>query len=421
MQRVLVTLLSALDALVAAAVGVAASFAPLMVLWFVAFGSADWSGLWPTAAAVWQLGHAVPLHITLPDAYLAATGIDPSLAQFVVSLAPLGFGAFTAIFASRSGVRAARAGAWVSGVVTGAVVFTVLAAAVGVTGRSGIAAVHLWQAVLFPAAFYAAGLLAGALATAWGEGDNGIIDAVQRRLDRARGAWPDVPSLIVRGAAIATVGVVGAGALLATVTIALRGGQIVALSQAANLDLAGVVVMGLTQLVYLPTLIAWAVAFLAGPGFAVGTGTAVSAAGTELGVVPGIPLLGALPETTSPWLYVLVLLPVGAGAFAGWAIRSRLRRGAESAAVRLVVTSAVAALSGAAAALLCVLASGALGPGRLAEVGPSPGPVALAVGIEVALGAGILLLSPRSARDDDARWAAGSVPRTDAADGAPLD
>ena len=38
---------------------------------------------------------------------------------------------------------------------------------------------------------------------------------------------------------------------------------------------------------------------------------------------------------------------------------------------------------------------GRSGPGRLAEVGPQPGAVALAVGLEVLLGAAILLLSPR--------------------------
>ena len=41
---------------------------------------------------------------------------------------------------------------------------------------------------------------------------------------------------------------------------------------------------------------------------------------------------------------------------------------------------------------------GSFGPGRLAAMGPTPGPVALAVGLEVLLGAGILLLSPWNRR-----------------------
>jgi hypothetical protein len=68
-----------------------------------------------------------------------------------------------------------------------------------------------------------------------------------------------------------------------------------------------------------------------------------------------------------------------------------------------VVTAGVAAIAG-------VLASGSMGPGRLAEVGPSPLPFALALGGEVLLGAAILLLSPRH-RDELAeertdRWLA---------------
>ena len=109
MHRVFVLLLAALDAFVAAAIGIAAALAPLAVVWFVAFGTGNASGLWPAASAIWQLGHAVPLQITLPVDYLAATGIDPGVAQFTLSLAPLGFAAFTLLFAARSGARAARA------------------------------------------------------------------------------------------------------------------------------------------------------------------------------------------------------------------------------------------------------------------------------------------------------------------------
>ena len=65
-------------------------------------------------------------------------------------------------------------------------------------------------------------------------------------------------------------------------------------------------------------------AFVAGPGFAVGAGTAVSPAGTQLGVIPGVPVLGALPESSTPWLLLLALLPVALGALAGWITRSRL-------------------------------------------------------------------------------------------------
>ncbi|MFT4306108.1 MAG: DUF6350 family protein, partial [Microbacterium sp.] len=223
------------------------------------------------------------------------------------------------------------------------------------------------------------------------------------RIAAARGAWPQVPALMARGTAAALAGLTAAAALLCAIALVLRGAQVVALSQSANLDLMGVIVMGLAQLVYLPTLVVWALSFLAGPGFAVGTGTSVTPAGTQLGVVPGIPVLGALPESVSPWLLMLALVPVGTGALAGWMLRSRLRAhdepGGETLGVRVALVAGVAVPTAVVGFVAGVLASGAIGPGRLAEVGPAAWAVALAVLIEVALGAGIPLLAPRPRPD----------------------
>ena len=422
MYRLLVILLAALDALVAAVVGIAVALAPLTVLWFVTFGAPDLRAIWQTSTAIWQLGHAVPLTVELPDAYLAQTGIDPALASFAISLAPLAFGGFTVLFAARSGARAARAGAGVTGVVTGAIVFALLAAVAALTGGAPLVHAEPWQAILFPAAFYAVGVLAGAVRVAWVDGDDGPIDALRARLDRGPDAWPEVPGLAARGAAIALVGLLGAGALVLAVALIVRGPQVVALSQSANLDAGGAIVVALGQLLYLPTLVVWAGAFIAGPGVMLGAGAAVAPSGTQLGVLPGIPVLGVLPETTSPWMLVLALLPIAAGAAAGWAVRSRLSprgQGAEgeTTGILLVLTAAIAVVSALGAALLAVLASGAIGPGRLAHVGPDAAAVAIAVGVEVGLGVGILLLSPRrgaaaDARDEEFRPSGGRMPIT---------
>ena len=85
MNRLLVAVLAAIDAVIAAAVGVAAALAPLTLFWVLGLGgTADWGALWPAAVRVWQLGHLVPLHITLGDDYLIATGIPVDGARFVV-------------------------------------------------------------------------------------------------------------------------------------------------------------------------------------------------------------------------------------------------------------------------------------------------------------------------------------------------
>jgi len=443
MHRIIVAILAAVDAAIAVAVGLAATLAPLTMLWvFGLGGDADWGVLWPAAVAVWQLGNLVPLHVALPADYLAATGIDAGAASFTLSLAPLAFAAFTAIFAARSGVRASRADAWATGVAVGAAVFAALTTAAALSSRNDIAAAVPWQAILVPALVFALPAVVAAAVTEWREAEVGLIARLRDRAESAAHGWSEVPALVARGGAVALVGLIGLGAAVAAVALFARAGQIVALFQAGNVDAIGATVLTIAQLAYVPTLAVWGMAFAAGPGFSVGAGTAVSPAGTQVGVVPGLPALGAIPESTTTWLLLLALVPVALGALAGWIARSRivgermprpavattaatashadpartavlqgLLAGSPTitateqpdrivtdaaASARLVIAAGIAAVAAAGSALLALAASGSLGPGRLAEFGPSPGPVALAVGFEVFVGAAILLLSPRA-------------------------
>ncbi len=406
MHRLLVALLAALDAVLAAAGGIAVVLAPLALLWVAGLGSPDWGALWPTTAAIWHLGHLVPLTVTLPDTYLAATGIDPSLASFTLSLAPLAFAAFTALFAARSGVRAAEAGAGITGWLSGSLVFAAIASAVALTGNAALVASETWLAILLPSVLFFVPSLLGAIVGAWRVGDDGPVDALRAQVARLPGTWASVPTLAFRGLALTTLGLVGVGGVVVVAGLIARSTQVIGIFQASNADPLGATVIALCQLMYLPTLVLWAVAFVAGPGFAVGTDSAVTPAATQVGALPGIPVLGAIPDSSSPWLLLLVLLPVGIGALAGWILRSRmpLTTGPEPVGPRLVLAIAVATLTGGVGALMAVVSRGAIGPGRLAETGPQPGPLALAIGLEVLVGLAILLLSPRfgAARFDEA-------------------
>lgn len=453
MNRLLIALLAAFDAAIAAAAGVVVVLAPLSVLWVFGFGgSSDWGVLWPTGASIWQLGHLVPLSITLPGDYLVSAGIAEGAASFVLSLAPLALAAFTVIFAARSGARASRADGWVTGVVAGGLAFAALTTLIAVTSRNAIASTELWQAILFPVLVFVLPSLAGAVVVEWREAGAGVIARVRDRVEGLPNSWSEVVGLAARGAAVVWVGLIGLGALGVALALVFSADEVIALFEAGHVDALGATITALAQLAYLPTLIVWAFSYIAGPGFAIGVDTAVSPAGTQIGVLPGIPVLGAVPESASPWLLLLVLLPIGIGALAGWIARSHLvstptAEGArvtstapwatealegllgsprdsieapeqphgegEPVGARLALTAAIAVVSGAGAALLAVLASGSIGPGRLSEVGPQAGPIALAVGLEVLVGAGILLLSPLRRSPDraaaaDARTAAES-------------
>ncbi|WP_341956743.1 DUF6350 family protein [Microbacterium sp. LWH13-1.2] len=412
MQRLLVALLAAFDAAIAAAVGLVVLLAPLTLLWTLAFGvSADWGALWPLTGTLWQFGHGVPLNVDVATDVLRATGIAPEAATFTLSVTPLAFLLFTLLFAARSGARAARAGAWLLGALSGVLAYGVVATAVAFTSNLSAAQTDVAPAILLPTAVYLVGAVSGAVRIAWEDGDGGLLDRVHDVVD-SWGDWGPVPSSAVRGAAFAVVGVTAVAALAVAVMTLTRGGEVVALFQAARVDTLGAAVITLGHLAYLPTMIVWAASWLAGPGFAVGVGTAVSPAGTELGVVPGIPVLGLLPESTSMWMLIVILLPIGAGAFAGWAVRSRLvwEGTPLGAGPRAAIAGGIGVLTAVVAALAALLAGGSMGPGRLAEAGPAVLPFALALGGEVLLGAAILLLSPRH-RDELAeertdRWVA---------------
>ncbi len=402
MPRVLVILLAALDAVLAVAVGVALALAPLALAWTFA-PAPDWAALWPVAGTVWQFGHGTPLHVRIPEEYLAGAGVDPIGADFVLSLAPLAFAVLTIVLGVRSGRRAAAAGGWVAGAASGGIVFAAGAAAVALTAASPILGTEPWQAIVLPTAWYLTGLLLGAVTDAWEHGDGGPVDSLRRRLAAVPGGWGRMPELVARGAALALAGLAGAAALLFATALAGGAGRVVALYQSGNLDLGGVVMVSLGQAAYLPVALGWTLAFLAGPGFALGVGTAVSPAGTTLGVLPGIPLLGAVPPSSSPWLLALALVPVGAGVLAGLGVRARLTPtaeagGASSPFLRPALAAGIAVVTAAGAALVALSSSGSMGPGRLAVVGPSPGAMALAIGVEVAIGAGIALLAPGGRR-----------------------
>ncbi len=412
MQRLLVVLLAALDAAIAAAVGLTVLLAPLTLLWTLALGGdADWGALWPAAGTLWQFGHGVALDITIPQEAAAAVGIPQDAAQFALSLTPLAFAVLTLFSAARSGARAARSGSWVSGVLGGTITFALIATLVASTARTGIAEASFVLGILLPAVIYLVGAKAGAVQYAWREGDEGPIDRLHDVVD----SWGDfsaVPGEIVRGAAIVLTLLTGIGALGVAAMVLFRGAEVVALFERAHVDALGATVITLAQLAYLPTVVVWSLSWISGAGFALGTGTAVSPVGTELGVVPGIPILGLIPDGGSVWMLVVILLPIAAGAVAGWMIRSRLvwedtaRDWRPRAAIAVGVPLVVAAAVG----VVAVAASGSIGPGRLVEVGPDPWMLALVLGAEVLIGAAILLLSPRH-RDEVAeertdRWTA---------------
>ncbi|QOR45060.1 cell division protein PerM [Trueperella pecoris] len=143
----------------------------------------------------------------------------------------------------------------------------------------------------------------------------------------------------------------------------------------------GSVGLVLLQLMYLPTALMWALAWLLGPGFAVGVGTNYSVLGVESAPLPAIPLLGALPSVSAgyPWLLgVVAVIFFGLGMYATKREESTLGGGLLSDTVASVAIAFAVSIG-------CAMSAGALGPERLATVGPYPALVFAAVLILVGL------------------------------------
>ena len=101
------------------------------------------------------------------------------------------------------------------------------------------------------------------------------------------------------------------------------------------------------------------------------------------GLAPAFPLLAAAPATPPPLAGALLLLPVLAGAIGGVVVARR--SGSRRILLRDVLVTA--GLTGLAGGVLALLASGALGDGRLSHVGPSALLVGLALAALVLAGA----------------------------------
>ena len=118
-----------------------------------------------------------------------------------------------------------------------------------------------------------------------------------------------------------------------------------------------------------PTLVLWTASVLIGPGFMLGTDTSVDLTGSQLGNVPGFPLLAALPPPGElpGWVFVLGLVPLLAGVVAGWRVEPGSREGLLA---RVVLGAGAGAVAGFLLGILVGLSGGAIGPGRMADAGP---------------------------------------------------
>ncbi|HSN05883.1 MAG TPA: DUF6350 family protein [Candidatus Angelobacter sp.] len=198
------------------------------------------------------------------------------------------------------------------------------------------------------------------------------------------GRLPDVARRAGLVAATAGAGLAVVVGLVATTALGSRWTTETALSHQVAPGGGDALGLFLVSLAYLPNLLVWTLSYVVGPGFAVGSGLSVDAFSSSSALLPGVPLLGAVPPDAPTAAPLLLLTPVLCGVLAAVVLRRRARLPLREEVVALVGGTALLAL---ATALLCALSRGSLGAARLAVLGPPPWAAAGAVFGFVAAGA----------------------------------
>jgi hypothetical protein len=222
--------------------------------------------------------------------------------------------------------------------------------------------------------------------------------------------WSRVAAPVRTGATAGVLaGAVLVGAASVTVTLWIIGGRatIGDILGALGLDAIGGGVLAFAELAFVPNLVVWALSWLAGPGFHVGVGTVFSPAGVVSGPLPAVPLLGALPkpDTAGGLFAVAPVVLVVAGAIAGSWLHRRLA--VERWTDPVLACALAGVTAGVGAGVLVVLAGGAVGPGRMSDVGAAWWLVGAVVAGGVLLGALLVALPSDAAvreRVRQGRW-----------------
>lgn len=397
MNRLGTALLAAVEAIVTVGVGVGIALVPLTLLWGFEYGlQIDWDVFWKAAGSVWLVGHGVDVTFRLGSDVAGASGVQGAADPIHVTLAALGFAVVTAWLGGRAGRRFAETEHRTTGLLVGTVAVALLGLAVALSSTSAASVPVVWQAVALPALWFAVPALVTSEVCRVRRGLP--ADPLTRRLldqvDRIPVLWRTVAGFALRAGTAVTAVVVAAAGIVVAFLLVTSFAEVIALYERSHAGIVGGIALTVGQLAFLPDFVGWAVAWLVGPGFAIGTGSSVSPIGTSLGPIPGVPVFGALPASGHTFGLLGVLVPVVAGFVVGGLMRPALVRalGADDTPLRRALAGvATGVVAGVLTGVATGLTAGSLGPGRLAEAGPDGLLVGLLAALEVGLPAAVAL------------------------------
>lgn len=377
MNRTLIALLAALEAFIALAIGVGISLVPLSLMWAVQFDSGvSWDVFYRASADIWLVGHGVDLKMTLDPVLAAAVNLPGGDKPFLISIAPLSFSLLTILLGVRLGRKSFESGARFVGPLSAIATFGSFTILIALSAVHVNATPVMWMAVSFPTAIFALGVFIGARGEVGHSG--GRAERVQQKVvGWATGLSSQVKAVLsasLRGGLITAALVIGASAVALSILIIANFASILGIYEGLQGGGGGSLILTAAQLMFMPNFVMWVVSWFIGTGFALGTGSSVSPVGTDLGLVPALPILGAMPTNDLAFGFLGLLVPLLAAFLAAWFIRPALLRALGSDVsfrwISLTVLG-IALVAGILIGLLAWASGGAAGPGRLADVGPN--------------------------------------------------
>jgi len=385
--------IAAIEAAILVAISLGVVVVPLTLVWFLENNpEVDWLVTFRAASDFWLLSHGTGL--VVPEGEILGILVP----AFLVTLVPLGMTIWLARSFYNAGKRFIAARALWPGWLGGSIVYG--ASALGISTAAYDSAIYpiAWQGVFFPTILF---LVFQVLGSLFGQPDEifegDILDQAPER-DRVRRAlnafrlklhW-SVRSIMgpaFRAGTAITVMLLMVSAFTIAVLIALSWIDITRLYESVQVSVLGAVVLTIGQLALIPNLIIYGAAWLTGVGFSIGAGSLISPLGSQVGPLPAIPILGALPVGQLEFGMISIAVVLLAAFVATLLIRKSADEirfefaTAWTAAISLGLS--IAFVTASQMGLLALMASGSAGPGRLSQVGVSPWLVALVVFVEV--------------------------------------
>jgi len=366
--------LGAIQASYVIAVGFVSIFLLNLITWLVEQTQGEtFQGVLQVTSRIWLNAHFVVLHLSAGN----IGGIKSPAYDF--TLVPLGFSILIGWLIFRAGRQLAQEenlGASWFGAIT---VYLLIAIALTSASFSKKIFVEDWQGTFIPTALFAALLILGSITGDVNSEGNlraRIRVFFETRFEKLPWAIKPLVSPALRAGTSIVAGLIAISALVTSILFVINWVEIIRLYQSLQLSFLGTVTVSSGQLALMPNVLIYVASWFTGAGFSLGQGSMVSPLATELGPLPAIPMLGALPTASNSVLIVFILIPVLLAFGATLLIKSHtadLRfnyASATSAAIGLGL--AIGFVAATEMAILADFASGSIGPARMSDFGTNP-------------------------------------------------